>query len=374
MSKPKKLKASILLFIFLIVAAIYFFMHKSTGGEIAVASISSNGNYAITTDAKNTAILWNIQAHKKIILSHNANMYSAYWIKNTPYYLWQDLKTKQVHITDVTTSKDIQLLHLKFLVYGQVMSSNLKYYAASDVNWNILASSGDYLKLLIKHQNDVPGFEGANKLLNFVITNDGELLSSGFSATDPNSLTDSTGIYLYDLNTMKVIHQFYGNMVQTFATISPDGKYVVSGDMNAWQYIWELKTEKKMFSLLGSHHILKYKKSGAVVTDDNIIIPPKDLYSDVIFSIKYIDNNHYLVFNHDTHYAILYETLNPKPIKYLDLGTTPWPATDALERDQAMDTSPSAHVLVIAKRDGPGIMVYNYNPKTQTLAKVWDAE
>jgi hypothetical protein len=41
-------------------------------------------------------------------------------------------------------------------------------------------------------------------------------------------------------------------------------------------------------------------------------------------------------------------------------------------RDQAIDTSPSAHVLVIARESGEGISVYKYDPQKQTLTKVWE--
>ena len=38
---------------------------------------------------------------------------------------------------------------------------------------------------------------------------------------------------------------------------------------------------------------------------------------------------------------------------------------------QAIDTSPSAHVLVMAMSGKNGILVYHYNPTTQTLKQVW---
>ena len=62
-------------------------------GNVMVTSVSSDGHYALTTDDKNIAVLWDLRAHNKKIISRDANMYSAYWVKNTPYYLWQNLKT-----------------------------------------------------------------------------------------------------------------------------------------------------------------------------------------------------------------------------------------------------------------------------------------
>jgi len=71
-------------------------------------------------------------------------------------------------------------------------------------------------------------------------------------------------------------------------------------------------------------------------------------------------------------YAILYSITDPKPLKYLPLGS-PWISVDDYTRDQSIDTSPSAHILVTGKMNHGGILVYQYNPKTQTLKKVWDS-
>ena len=368
----------------ILLSIFYIWNTKRLHGEIVITSLSSDAHYAITTDSKNHAILWNLNDHKKDILSYRANMYSAYWIKRTPYYMWQDLKNKTIHIANVKTQKDVETLHPKFLVYGQVMSSDLKYHVVSDINWNIFVAKNRYLKLLIKHQNDVPGFEGANKLLNFNLINGDKLLSSGFSVTDPNSLSDSTGIYLYNLSTMKPVRQFYGNMVQTFATISPDGKYVVAGDGNgANLFVWNTKTGKRIYSganlysgITKTHGSKDYHKW----THDNsqLIKMPTDFSNanvgGTIQAIKFIDNEHYLVFHNGSHYAILYTVCSPWPIKYLNLGKHPMPALEHFERDQSMDTSPSTHTLVMAKEHRPGILVYKYNPTSQTLKKVWDAD
>lgn len=48
------------------------------------------------------------------------------------------------------------------------------------------------------------------------------------------------------------------------------------------------------------------------------------------------------------------------------------PSVSYYQRDEAIDTSPSAHVLVTGKDSEGGILVYQYDPKNQTLTKVWD--
>ena len=346
-----------------------------------VTGLSSDAHYAITTDDKDYAILWDIAQHKKYILSHDADAYSAYWIKHTSYYMWQNYKTKIIHITNVTTGKDIRTLHPSFIVFGQAMSADLKYNVASDKNWNIWVGKGHQLKRLAWHFNNSPGFY--SKLINFTFLGNDHLLASGFGDYDSSDLKNSVGINLWDLKTRQPIQRYLGNMVQTFATISPDGKYVVAGDANgANLYVWNTNTGKRIYEgvdiYLGkintygssNYHKWSYDKS-------KLISMPKAFKDDnpgmVIMAIKFIDKTHYLAFYGRSHYAILYSVKSPWPIKYLDLGTSPLPALTYFERDQSIDTSPSKHILVMAKEHHSGILVYQYNPKTQTLKKVWDA-
>ena len=41
------------------------------------------------------------------------------------------------------------------------------------------------------------------------------------------------------------------------------------------------------------------------------------------------------------------------------------------ERDQAIDTAPNVHILVVAQEYNNGILVYHYDPNTQTLRQIW---
>lgn len=279
-----------------------------------------------------------------------------------------------MHILNAKTGQDKEVLHLKFLVYGQAMSTDLNYYVASDWEWNIFSSRGNYLKLLVRNYTGVPGFEGANKLINFTFLDNNKVLASGFGNANANDKEDVSGTFLFDLNTFKPINDYIGNVVQTFATISPDGKYVVAGDMNGGNlFVWDVKSGKQKLHVVANMPVYGYTKEGDIITNKNMPKPPSDFYNHCdIISIKYIDADNYLVFEHQSHHAILYKTLNSTLIKYFDLGTAPWPAIFNLERDQSMDTSPSAHILVMAKDQEPGIMVYHYDPKKQTLEKVWD--
>ena len=60
-------------------------------------------------------------------------------------------------------------------------------------------------------------------------------------------------------------------------------------------------------------------------------------------------------------------------MKYLDLGTKPYPATRDYSRNTAIDTAPAAGILVTGQAVGPGINVYKYDKATQTLKRIWVA-
>ena len=284
-----------------------------------ITSISSDAHYAITTDDKDYAILWDLQKHTKKILSRDANAYSAYWIKNTSYYMWQNWKTKVIHVTDVNTGQDIKIFHPDFIVFGEAMSSDLKYNVASDKSWNIWVGEGHILKLLAAHYNYSPGFY--NKIINFTFMGNNELITSGFGDYDEDSLEDSIGIDLWNLVTRKSIRRFLGNQVETFATISPDGKYVVAGDANAGNiFVWERETGKRLYraanlySGLAVTHSREEIKKWTDVNTKLIPVPQEFDYDNAglgIESIKFIDNEHYLVFYQNSHFAVLFSVQNP---------------------------------------------------------------
>jgi hypothetical protein len=120
--------------------------------------------------------------------------------------------------------------------------------------------------------------------------------------------------------------------------------------------------------------------------DDN---SPNAYIGGLIIAVKFIDHTHFLMFTKEYgfytmpqgfEYAALYSLSGSKAIKYLPLLSqqqksaqtyATYPETQSFVRDQATDTSPSAHVLVMAMSEKNGILVYHYAPKTQTLKQVW---
>jgi hypothetical protein len=61
-------------------------------------SLSSDGHYAVSTNLANQIILWDLVAHTQKVISNHANSYSAYFIKNSPYFMWQELPANQLQL------------------------------------------------------------------------------------------------------------------------------------------------------------------------------------------------------------------------------------------------------------------------------------
>jgi WD40 repeat protein len=368
--KPRYL---IIVTLSIVLIAMYFFIqYRQTAGVVDMLSISTDGRYVVSSDEKEYVILWDLEKHTKKIINRKAHIWAAYFIPNTHDYVWQD-QAMNLHVENIETGA-IETIPLDFYSYGLAMTRDHRYFMSGDIAEGLHWCENKQCHILKKPWSDNPReFISDMPYILRILPNDNEVIGS--KMTGAGAIPKyAVGVKLWDIKTGQKLREYFGNVVQTFATISPDGKYVVAGDVDSWQLVWDTTTGHRLVSIFTGEPVLKIEKSGPIITDHNILPLPKDLYSASIISINYIDSDHYLVFTNQNHYAILYQTLNPKPLKYLDIGTNPWPATFNLERDQSMDTSPSAHVLVMAKDQEPGIMVYHYDPANQTLTKVWDGK
>ncbi len=390
--KSKKWIFLTILFLILLISAYFIYArYKSVyqSGKVMVASVSSDGNYAITTDLSRKAILWNLKNHTKKILDRKANIYSAYFIKNSNNFMWQHDLNNEVIIENVS-GKIIKKFNPGFPTYGQLISKDLKTYIASDEDWNVFMIRGDHKKQIMK---DDGGFFGGGKLLNFSISpNEKYLLTSGLGITnlpaDPirqGVLQNLDGVTLWNYQTGDALKQYFGNMSKTFATLSPDGKYVVAGDEGGGAFVWQTFSGKRLFGLYSLEFGYIVNPDAPIEKQkwnkDGLIKQPADFKSyngvsmDSVFSFKFIDDTHYLYFTtYVPNYAILYSVTDPKPLKYLPLGKSPMISVDRYTRDQSIDTSPQAQVLVTGKINQGGILVYKYDPKTQTLKKIWNGQ
>jgi WD40 repeat protein len=360
-------------------------------GPIIVASVSSDGLYAITTGLGKYAILWDIKNKRYKILDDDANIYSAYFVRHSNKFMWQHDSNNEVIIEDLAGKK---ILAFKAVpTYSHIITSDLKHYFTNDENWFIYA--GDPHKKIRIINKGFLDFIGAGKPLNINMSvNQKYLVTSGdcYKKMEQIPLDKPNGDFNIDCITLwqiypkiKPVKKIWGNMEKTYATISPDSKYIVSGDEQPLAFLWNATNGKKVFNI----YDLYYGKSVKVTnTDDPLkdyryidtgfVKPPKgfDGYNPYngalcIMALKFISNKQYLRFTDSVPYAILFDTLSPKPKKYIKLGILPPPSIYQFSRDNSIDTSPSAHILVTGQETTNGINVYKYNPKTETLKLIW---
>lgn len=359
------------------------------GGPAMAVSVSSDGRFALSSHLDNRAVLWDLERKEKSLISNNANIYSAYFIRGGDLFLWQDLKNV-VHIQGVYGKKVDSFLH--FSTYGHVLSADLKNYVSCDADWDLFHGRGDATKP-IKQDGQSPSFLGAGKLLNLTVSNaDNFLLSSGWGSqsSDRKSIencspimpdqifSDYSGVVLWELPSGRPLFKFPGNTVKTYATFSPDGQYVVSGCENGMSFVWKTKSGELYHEPASLYHGLLNKNNSEesenwTYDKTGLIPPPKDLggRGGATVAIKFIDQQHYLRLLTDSPYAVLFHIDNPLPLKYLPLGRDPFPAVSDYSRNAAIDTAPDAGLLVMGQRDGSGIIVYQYHPDKQELEKIW---
>ncbi len=372
-----------------------------------VVSVSSDGQYAVTSNLNKQLVLWDIKNKTYKIIDTNTNIYSAYFIKNTHDFMWQDLKDF-VHVQNVN-GDELASFH-SFPSYGEAMISDLKYYIASDKDWNLYIKDSKKLKL-IKPAFQGVGFFGEGKLLNLTLSNNNKYLLTSGSGGDSGKLPISAGasanqakakgyqasirnfslfegVVTWDVATGMPLRKFPGNVFKTFATLSPDGKYIVSGDEDGFAFVWNTNTGKLKFDLdsMKFGRPVDPKKPMGKWVKTGLVPVPKDfvdymnMYKENVLSLKFIDNTHYLRFTTGVPYIIVYSVNNPQPLKYIkiaepiqtiDFNKERYPAVSEYVRDQAIDTAPKAHILVMGQQKGNGIIVFKYDPKTMTLKKVW---
>jgi WD40 repeat protein len=320
--------------------------HHSTPITI---SISTNGHYAVSAHSDKKLVLWNIQNKTKRMISKHANVYSAYFIKDSNAFMWQDDMSNTVYIQNVN-GQNIKSLSLSFPTYGHIISTDLKQYFAANKNWDIYYISPEttedpfkQTKLLIEHYN-ATGFGNLGQMLHFSISNQ-RLLAAGNAGYNE-------GILVWDIQSKKVVLSLPKSFAQTRATFSPDKKYIVSGDVYTNIFVWETLSGQERFDLFNLEQNQKQ----------------------CLLNIKFIDKKHYLRFaTHTPQNVVLYQVDNLDVAKEMKLGRSPLPEIEDCSKSATIDTAPKANILVLAQKKKDGIIVYHYDAKTQTLQRTWTA-
>ncbi|MGM0823595.1 MAG: WD40 repeat domain-containing protein [Pseudomonadota bacterium] len=352
--------------------------------SVTSLSISSNGRYVISVHEDGALVLWDIEAQEWEQLADNANLYSAYFIEESDAFLWQD-QEDMVYVQRVDGEVIEEFDH--FPTYGHVMSADRQHYLSSNRNWNIYHGHGDALRpVLLDSQS--PSFTGTGQVLN--ISMGGDFFVSGGSGSPGGALEDSPpvreeddfrfsssygGVTLWDIDTLEPVAKLPGNSSKTYATISPDGQWVVSGDENNLGFFWNTDKPAVRYDMANYFvglYLGEDPNSYNGLWDKSQLIEAPEKASAITIAISFINGSEeFLRLGTDSHYAALFEAGNPWPQKYLDLGTDPFPSVNNYSRNLSIDSAPDANLLVTGHAFDGGITVYRYDPVDRTLTKEW---
>lgn len=345
---------------------------------IMVLSLSSHAHYALSTDINQHVVLWDLNKHMYEIIANHANIYSAYFIKHTDDFIYQSNRNNVVYVMNVN-GKVLQKIYPGFATYGEIMLSNLKTYFAVNFKNEIFMIQHAISKKLLIHRcqpsyqpHTCMNFISTGKLFNFDIANNEKyILTSGFDE-----------YYLWRTASTQLCKNVVKNNAQTVAVISPDNKIIISAGVAFLGYLYTIsKSDGENF----------YFRIPLYPAMKKYLHEPSQNEINAVFAIKYIDKKHILVFFYGNpqpfNYAALYKvnlhylpnqthdyfSYAMTPINYLPLvsSSANVPITNSFVRDQAIDTSASAHILVMAEATANGIIEYKYHTKTKALKRIW---
>ena len=354
---------------------------------VTAISISNDGKLILSAHAKNSLVIWDLQNRKKDTLSTKSNIFSPYFINNKNDYMWQDTNNV-VHINNSNHKPLKEFKH--FPTYGHVITPDLKSYLSINDKYGIYHSYGENLKQI---KTEGGSFLGFGKLLNIMFSPSYKyFLTSGFTASSDKlysidsetklKFKNSVGVNLWDHETGKLEQKILGNRSKTFATFSPDGQYVVSGDENGIVNVWNINNiiKHKLASIHHGRDISNGKDFSHLKGDDfakavfdktGLIATPNDFTGGRTLSIKFISKQYYLRIFHNEHHIALYHIDNDMPLKYFELGDAPFPSVKEYYRNVSIDTAPEAGILVTGQHRGSGINVYKFDKEKLTLERIW---
>ena len=384
----------VVLVAFLVARAVGFF--GITYGPIMSLGVSDDGRYIISSHRSNHLVLWDIEEEHYKALSDDANIYSAYFVPGQHTFLWQNLNNS---VTVQTTDGKVleQFQHLA--TYGHAMDASLNHYLSANESWNLFHGYGDSLKPLLR-DSDSPSLMGSGKLLNIGLSNKEFYITTGkgHGVVDKRPISDKTptvrpiddlrfssnfsGVVLWSYETLRPVTKFDGNSSKTHATISPDGQWVVSADEAGIGLFWNTDRPEVRHRLARYHSGIYLDDTPFEVGDprnrdkSGLIDTPAGL-NDFTIAVAFIHNSeYYLRFGNNSHFAALFKTGSPWPVKYFDLGESPKLVTygSQYDRNTAIATSPEAGILAMGHQSTGGISVYQFDPEELTLERIWVVE
>ncbi|EAZ99590.1 WD40 repeat domain-containing protein [Marinobacter sp. ELB17] len=386
----------------LIVVLAAFMIAKAIGffgiayGPVMSIGVSDDGRYIISSHRSNHLILWDIKKENYKALSDDANIYSAYFVPDQQAFLWQSLDNT---VTIQTTNGKVLKQFQNFATYGHAVDASLNHYFSANETWNLFYGYGDSLKPLLR-DSDSPSLMGSGKLLNIGLSNKEFYITTGkgHGAVDRRPIGDDTptvrpadnlrfssnfsGVVLWSYETLRPVAKFDGNSSKTHAAISPDGQWVVSADEAGIGLFWNTArpaARHRSASYYGGVYLdnSPFETGDLRNWDDSELISAPPGLNNFTIAVAFIHNSkYYLRFGNNSHFAALFKTGSPWPVKYFDLGKYPKLVTygSQYSRNTAIATSPEAGILAMGHQSTGGISVYQFDPEELTLERVWVVE
>lgn len=387
--KPFFVKLFVFSLILMLVYALEFYLWPSMTKNEAYAmmvSISSDGKYAISTHINRFAILWDLKQHRYKIISRSANIYSAYFIKHSDNFIWQNNYNHKVYVENIQ-GKILKILHPGFATYGEVLSTDLNHYFAVDEESALFEIDQGQLKELLYYCGD--NSSPPPKIPKGTLTECGGNLSRLFHlklSDDDHYLLATSGageIYFWAVDPAHLLKYLASFNSAAIADFIPHSHTIVAADDSAEGLYYD--------PAQGDSNVFLYKTPNSQHIPDFEVDEGEGPGPKRPLSLNFIETGKFLMtFMVDPvalNYAALYDLneMQPtdrsdapayetelNPLKYFSLLPQPnpqevYPLTLDPTRAQVIDASPEAHVLVMGEDAHNGILVYHYDPVTATL-------
>ena len=356
-------------------------------GPVMSMGVSESGRYVISAHRDNKLIIWDVQEKQWNTLSRKANLYSAYFVPGQNAFLWQD--TENI-VTAQTIDGKILRQFQHFPTYGHIISGDLDTYLAADEHWNVFSGYGD-TKRTVLSDGISPSFLGSGKLFNLATDRNNTFFVTAGVDSDRSAVADHSplnssqrfskygGVTLWSAETKQPVAKLRGNSSKTHATISPDGQWVVSADEAGIGLFWNTdqpETRQRTASYYGGVYLDEspFETGDLRNWDDSELIDAPPGLNNFTIALAFIHNSeYYLRFGNNSHFAALFKTGSPWPVKYFDLGESPKLVTygSQYDRNTAISTSPEAGILAMGHQSTGGISVYQFDPDELTLKRIW---
>ncbi|OOF58788.1 WD40 repeat domain-containing protein [Rodentibacter myodis] len=359
----------------------------STTKEIASLGVSTDGNYAASIDWKGNLVLWDIQNKEKTVLSRNASGGSMYFIPNSHEFMWQD-KDNVVHIQNVKGDEIFSFPHFK--TFGHAISEDKTFYISANHSGKIYKGYGDNL-IPIYTDTPIGNYENLRLTDKYILsvryTNSRKApaeINPTANPINPSIYKKSSydGVTLWDRATLKPIARLYGNAGKTTGIISPDEKWVITGDENARNRMWGIDNLMNRFSLSDPYDGI-YNLSVGEYDKSRLMPLTKEQFNramrDKTVAYAFLTDTDFIRIGYiyedeaDSTIASIYTVGDPWLKGFVDLGTSPMISANNYFNSRTFASSPQAHILVTGQAHGGGINVYKYHPDKMELEKIWVA-